>query len=473
MENCGIAHCAMIKSRRYAPQHPFSIFNYPFSIHKTTFPLHKMQEKGGFSMVIHVVQPGDSLYRIAQLHSVPRRSSSSRTSCTSRTGLRPGRPLSSAPEKTYIVRRGDTLGSIAAQNGTTVMQLWQNNPQLGGTDRIQPGQMLVLSYGNKLGRFAVNGYAYPSIDLRVLRRTLPYLTYLSVFSVGFDNTGRILPFSAELLVRMARQYQVKPLLVLTTLGEDGQFSGERAHRLLNTPTARAALIENLAQVLAMQGFAGVDIDFEYVPPEDADAYAAFVRSVRERLSPAGYTVFAALAPKTSAAQQGLLYEAHDYAALGSAADRALLMTYEWGYALSAPMAVAPINKVEQVVRFAVSQVPPDKLFMGIPNYGYDWTLPYVRDSRAPASLGSVQAVEQAIQVGAPIRYDATAQSPHYNYWRDRAEHEVWFEDARSVRAKLALAGEYQLAGVSIWNIMRYFPQLWLVLNSLYDIEKLG
>ena len=154
------------------------------------------------------------------------------------------------------------------------MQLWQNNPQLGGTDRIQPGQMLVLSYGNKLGRFAVNGYAYPSIDLRVLRRTLPYLTYLSVFSVGFDNAGRILPFSAELLVRMARQYQVKPLLVLTTLGEDGQFSGERAHLLLNTPTARAALIENLAQVLAMQGFAGVDIDFEYVPPEDADAYAA-------------------------------------------------------------------------------------------------------------------------------------------------------------------------------------------------------
>ncbi len=83
----------------------------------------------------------------------------------------------------------------------------------------------------------------------------------------------------------------------------------------------------------------------------------------------------------------------------------------------------------------------------------------------------MQAVEQAIQVGAPIQYDETAQSPHYNYWRDRAEHEVWFEDARSIRAKLALAGEYRLRGVSIWNIMRYFPQLWLVLNNLYEIEK--
>ena len=86
----------------------------------------------------------------------------------------------------------------------------------------------------------------------------------------------------------------------------------------------------------------------------------------------GYTVMVALAPKTSAGQPGLLYEAHDYAALGAAADDVLLMTYEWGYALSEPMAVAPIDKVEQVVRFAVSQIPPDKIFLGMPNYGYDW-----------------------------------------------------------------------------------------------------
>ena len=83
----------------------------------------------------------------------------------------------------------------------------------------------------------------------------------------------------------------------------------------------------------------------------------------------------------------------------------------------------------------------------------------------------MQATEQAVQAGAPIRFDTQAQSPHYNYWRDRAEHEVWFEDARSVQAKLLLAGEYQLRGVSIWNIMRYFPQLWLVLHQLYEIEK--
>lgn len=423
-------------------------------------------------MVIHVVQPGDSLYRIAQMHGVPLQFLIQQNELHEPYRLTPGQTIVvPQPTQTYTVKRGDTLGDIAARNGTTVLALWQNNPQLGGTDRIYPGQSLVLSYGPKLGTFAVNGYAYPNIDLRVLRKTLPYLTYLSVFSYGFDRMGRILPQNADLLTRMARQYGVRPLLVLTTLGEDGQFSGERAHQLFQDQAARGALIENLAQTIASQGFAGVDIDFEYIPPEDAAAYAAFVRDVRARLEPPGYTVLVALAPKTSAEQRGLLYEAHDYRALGEAANNVLLMTYEWGYALSEPMAVAPIDKVEQVVRFATSAIPPDKIFLGIPNYGYDWILPYVRGQSRARTVGNVQAVEQAIQVGAPIQYDETAQSPHYNYWRDRAEHEVWFEDARSIRAKLALAGEYRLRGVSIWNIMRYFPQLWLVLNNLYEIEK--
>lgn len=425
-------------------------------------------------MVIHVVQPGDSLYRIAQAYHAPLQLLIQQNELHEPYRLTPGQTIVvPQPVQVHTVRQGETLSGIAAQHNTTVLKLLQNNPQLGGGDRIWPGQTLVISYGPKLGTFAVNGYAYPNIDQRVLRKTLPYLTYLSVFSYGFDSLGRILPQNAEALTRMARQYGVLPLLVLTTLGEDGQFSGERAQQLLRDPVARGALIENLAQTIAAQGFAGVDIDFEYIPSEDAAAYADFVRAVRARLEPSGLTVMVALAPKTSADQPGLLYESHDYAALGAAANDVLLMTYEWGYALSEPMAVAPINKVEQVVRFAVSQIPPEKIFMGIPNYGYDWTLPYIKGQSRARSLGNVQAVEQAVQVGAPIRFDAEAQSPHYNYWRERAEHEVWFEDARSIQAKLALAGEYRLRGVSVWNIMRYFPQLWLVLNQLYDIEKLA
>ena len=191
----------------------------------------------------------------------------------------------------------------------------------------------------------------------------------------------------------------------------------------------------------------------------------------EVLHPYGYRVVVALAPKTAADQPGLLYEGHDYGLLGRAADSVFLMTYEWGYRYGPPMAVAPLPKVKQVLDYALTEIPAEKIALGIPNYGYDWTLPHVPGQSVAQSIGNVAAVEQAVNRGASIAFDETAQSPFYNYYRDRVEHEVWFEDARSIESKLALAHEFHLHGISVWNIMRYFPQLWMVLNDQYVIQK--
>ena len=424
-------------------------------------------------MVIHVVQPGESAYWIARRYGVPVQRVVDDNALGEAARLTPGQALIiRQPAVVHTVRRGETLGNIAAHYGTTVVKLWQANPQLNGRDQIEAGQQLVISENGYKGVLAVNGYAYPSIDRTVLRRTLPYLTYLSVFSFGVGSDGGLNTIDDNGLPQLARTYGVVPLMVLTTLAPDGTFSGERAHALLNDEAAQQRLVADLRETMRARGYGGVDVDFEYLPPEDAERYAAFIRMLRETLAPEGYIVLVALAPKTSEAQRGLLYEAHRYPVLGAAADLALVMTYEWGYTYSAPMAVAPLDKVRRVLEYAVSVIPPRKIMMGVPNYGYDWTLPYVEGQSRARSLSNLQAVEQAIDRGAYIRYNQTAQTPFYNYWKDNAEHEVWFEDARSVQAKLALAHELALAGVSVWNIMRWFPQLWLTLQSEYAIKKL-
>ena len=69
----------------------------------------------------------------------------------------------------------------------------------------------------------------------------------------------------------------------------------------------------------------------------------------------GYSFSVALAPKISQEQSGLLYTAHDYGAVGSIADKVIIMTYEWGYTYGEPMAVAPIDKVRQVLDYAVME----------------------------------------------------------------------------------------------------------------------
>lgn len=123
----------------------------------------------------------------------------------------------------------------------------------------------------------------------------------------------------------------------------------------------------------------LDIDFEYLPVENRDNYIEFVSNLTRQLNDKGFLSLVALAPKTSVNQPGLLYESHDYRGLGEAANLVLLMTYEWGYTYGPPMAVSPIDKVEEVVRFGVSQINSQKILMGIPLYGYDWTLPLLEE----------------------------------------------------------------------------------------------
>lgn len=134
-----------------------------------------------------------------------------------------------------------------------------------------------------------------------------------------------------------------------------------------------------------------------------------------------------------------------------------------------------MDKVRRVVDYGVTVIPPEKIFLGMPNYGYDWRLPFVAGETIARSLSNVEAVELAKEKNAEILFDEVAQSPYFNYFmRENSrsfEHVVWFEDARSVAAMLGLVQEYALRGFAVWNLMRYFPQMWLVVNNTFRIRR--
>ena len=115
--------------------------------------------------------------------------------------------------------------------------------------------------------------------------------------------------------------------------------------------------------------------------------------------------------------------------------------------------------------------PAEKILLGVPNYGYDWTLPYEQGISRAENIGNQGAVLRAARYGAEIRFDETAQSPFYEYYTGGRRHVVWFEDVRSVEAKVKLADEYDLLGVGYWNIMRAFNQNWALLAARYTIAK--
>ena len=305
--------------------------------------------------------------------------------------------------------------------------------------------------------YIVNGYAYPSISEETLNWWLPRLSWVASFSYGFTEEGELINLEDANLVIPANQAGVRPMMVLTPLDAQGNFNDNIAIRIFENPNARENLINNIEANIRNKDMGGVDFDFEYLAVEYADDYVRLVADTRQRLRPQGYLTTVALAPKVSTDQPGLLYQGHDYAGMGQAADYCLLMTYEWGYTYGPPLPVSPINSVRSVLDYGVSQIPAEKILMGMSNYGYDWKLPFVQGESKAEKLTNYQALARAEYYGVSVEYDEEAQAPFFTYTApDGSGHIVWFENEQSWLARLALVSEYSLAGISIWNVMHIF-----------------
>ncbi len=423
-------------------------------------------------MTIYEVKPGDTLNSISQKSGLPAEKIIADNGLPSDT-LVTGQALVLLPdEKTVLVRRGDSLFSIARRYKITPKKLQAANPEIRPPYRLRPGMHLLIPKDDNKKNILVNGYVFPQKDTGPVKEVLPYLTYLSIFSHHATPEGALMPLNDMNLIEAARAGKTAPMMVVTNMDGDGGFNSSLAHTLLTDKNVQENYIRNIMQTLRAKNYYGLDIDFEYVYPNDREAYNSFLSRMEETLTPRQTTLTTALAPKTSGEQQGLLYTAHDYAHHGKNADHVILMTYEWGYTKGPAMAVSPIPQVKKVVEYAISVIPPQKILLGIPNYGYDWKLPFVKGSSA-RSLSNTEAVTLAAEVGAAIQYDEESQAPFFQYTDgNKNRHEVWFQDARSVRASLQLVSQYGLGGVSYWTIGRPFPQNWLVLRSMFNIKKL-
>jgi len=432
-----------------------------------------MISKGCDYLTIHVIQPGESVFTIARMYGVRPEEIIKANNLDEFALLMIGQTLIvPTKQQMHVVERGETLWSIARLYGTTADEILTANPSIADAGSLRIAQILKIPSPKRKKTIDVNGYAFPNIDKKVLQKTLPNLTYLSIFSYQVRPDGSLTPIVDGPLIDAARQAGVAPMMVITNIAEEGGFGSELAHTVLANPKINNALLDNVLRILKAKKYAGLDIDFEYIFPKDRELYNRFLEKASKKLKPLGYILATAVAPKTSADQEGLLYEAHDYNAHGKWADHVIIMTYEWGYTYSPPRAVAPINEVRKVLQYAVSAIPSQKILMGMPNYGYDWTLPFQQGSAA-RSLSNTEAMEQAVKVKAAIQFDPVAQAPFYEYIDENGkQHIVWFDDARSIRARLRLVEQYNLGGVSYWTINKYNPQNWLILQDMYNVRKM-
>ncbi|MEJ9281563.1 MULTISPECIES: LysM peptidoglycan-binding domain-containing protein [Ureibacillus] len=428
-------------------------------------------------MQIHVVRPGDTIWGIAQSYNVNPQTIIQTNQIELPNELVVGQAIViPIVGSFYWVQPGDTLFTIAQRFGMNYLTLAQING-LNPNQPLLPGLRLYIPPRAKT-RAEVNIYIEPSGDtvseqlLNSAREVGTYLTYLAPFSYEARRDGSLVPMPIQGIPEVAQNSGASLMLVVTNL-ENGQFSGELGRDILQSSAVQDVLLDNIIDEAKRIGtVSDIHFDFEFLPPDQREAYNNFLRKAADRLHEEGLLISSALAPKLSREQTGQWYEAHDYRAHGEIVDFVVLMTYEWGYSGGPPMAVSPISEVEKVLNYALTEIPPSKIMMGQNLYGYDWTLPYVEGGQYARAISPQQAIALAREHNAEIQFDPIAQAPYFYYVDDEGKnHEVWFEDARSIQAKFNLLKRLNLRGISYWKLSFAFPQNWLLIQDNFNIVK--
>lgn len=470
-------------------------------------------------MLIHVVKPGESLWRIASRYRVSVESIAGINELPNPDQLLIGQSLVIPTEDIfYTVKVGDTLWRIAQTYGITVQTIMQTN-QISNPALIYPGLVLLipaLSHQVQPGetlfqiaqRYGVDlqtllkvnniqnpSLVYPGMVLVIPRKPRPeiyvngymiqmgqdavpilqedgrHLTYFSQFAYTIRADGGLEVIDDVPAINTAYVQRVVPMMTITNFSST-ETGSALAHTVLASTDIQDRLLANISGIMKNKGYRGLSVDFENVFPADRELYNRFLQRAVNTLHPQGFFVASNLAPKTSAQQKGLLYEAHDYEAHGRILDFVVLMTYEWGYRLGPPQPISPLDQIIRVLDYAVSVIPREKIFFGFQLYARDWVLPHVQGQEAE-TFSAQEAIQRAAKYGAVIQYNATAQSPFFRYTDERGvRHEVWFEDARSAQAKFDTVKRYNLRGISYWVLGYPFPQNWALLEDNFTVRKL-
>lgn len=424
-------------------------------------------------MIIHVVKQGESISSIAEFYEKSVDRLILENGISEFDTLVVGETLVILyPEIEYSIQEGDTLEGIARSYNTSIMEILRNNPYLSDQQYIYPGESIVIKYrGKRDRRISTNGYIYPFVNLDIFKKTLPFLTYLTVYSYFYTNKGEIFDIDDTDIIQIARSYGVAPIMQLTGYSTNKAEEIEVTHDILNNEDLQDILMNKLIAILRRKKYYGVNFATPYIRPQDRNLYVEFIQKLSIFLRSSGFRIFVSLTTSVFEALFNIKYEELHYDILGQYADKVIVISYEFGYSFGIAPSVIAFDTIYNFYEYMIKKVPAQKLVTGLSTIGYTWRLPYVDQETRGQSMSYDSAIALARECGVEIQYDDVTKASYFIY-DSQYEYIVRFRDARGVDAMVSLVPSHNLSGSAIWNVMFFFNQLWLVINSQYEIEKI-
>lgn len=310
----------------------------------------------------------------------------------------------------------------------------------------------VVAFYNGLNEQA-KGYPY-------LKRYGRSINQLALFEVAIQNNGTLRGRPSRKLINDAHAMGVKVLLTVSNLTPQGQFSTTLIGQLVRDQDFANLVWRNIRNILVEYQLDGVNLDLEKAAPNDRALFSKLIQTWSALFKQSNFIVTIDVPAKESNDPQDIWKGAFDYPVIGQAVDGVIIMTYEEHWPASPPGSVASIPWINRILDYAIAHIPRQKIYMGIPLYGYDWS-----EKGGAEVISYRRAIELAQRHGAPLQWDATQHSTYFRYETRGVRHTVFFEDPRSLKDKLDLASKRGIRGVALWEMNLSYPRAWEVMQT--------
>ena len=288
------------------------------------------------------------------------------------------------------------------------------------------------------------------------------LRYTAIDSVGVDvytvaRDGSIVSYEDKsAFVSLAHNSGLKVFATIANIGAKGDFDRSVLALIFSSPENLSNHISHLVELAENAGYDGIDIDYESLKASDRDTFSGFIEQLAQALHEAGKQLSIAVHAKESEPGDWDGAQAEDWRRIGAVVDEFRVMTYDYSGSWSSPGPVAPLSWMNRIIGFAETVVPSNKVWMGIPFYGYDW---HNKTADAVTPLD----VQRLLQRYHPaVTHDASSEALFRYRGAHHIRHTVYYQDASSIAAKLRLLTKRHpnIAGIAIWNLDYGTKALW-------------
>ena len=270
-----------------------------------------------------------------------------------------------------------------------------------------------------------------------------------------DSDGNYESFATKTLVDKVHNMGME---IWPTFGNIDHSSEVDMNQVLNGLSNRQRLINNLVAEALDLGIDGINVDIEMLPVEAGKAYSEFIRELSvacrknnlvlsiDNYVPIGNT------------------EYYDRKTQGEVADYVVIMGYDEHYAGSAEAgSVASIGYVETGIANTLKDVPARKIINGIPLYTRVWDTDGADVTSRAFDMPS--ANEWIGNHGVALSWDEGTCQNYGEYTSDGVLHQIWMEDAESIRVKLNVMKTYDIAGAAFWRMGYETSDIWEVVGE--------